>query len=243
MLGIHSFLYHKIYKRSLGGIAIKTILKISSFLIVALCLYMIFQADWFVMLKSGDMDLIADYFEEEWQLALFITFILMLIQNLFTLVPLVLVVTINILLFGFYGGFFWSWATSVMGSLLAFLLYRYWLQTFLTTKVNSDIRSKIENNGFLFVFYARLFPFFPTSLINVTAGASTIKIYHYVSATVLGNLIYLLIVSLIVNGIVSASFESYVFFVALVIAIPLFYLYKRRKRKVKILQKDVAHFK
>src|SRR5690606_16654973 len=113
-------------------------------------------------------------------------------------------------------------------------------------KENYDLSKSLKPLLFITdsgVFYARLFPFFPTSLINVTAGASTIKIYHYVSATVLGNLACLLIVSLIVNGIVAVSFDSYVFLVALVIAIPLFYLYKRRKRKVKILQKDVAHFK
>lgn len=42
--------------------------------------------------------------------------------------PLALVVTLNVWIFSLFEGFMWSWVTSIIGSFVAFLLYRYWFQ-------------------------------------------------------------------------------------------------------------------
>lgn len=208
---------------------IKIILRVLSFLAIVLLVYWTLNTEWFSILKSGDMDATEEYLSEERLTTLLITFVLMTIQNLFTLVPLVLIVGINILLFGFVLGFLWSWSTSLACSIIAFLLYRYWLQSMFSKRINEEIKDKIERNGFLFMLYARMIPFIPSSFINITAGASSIKFTHYIGATAIGNFVYMFIMCLIVNGIISAEIENYAIVIALIGLMPIIYFIQKRK--------------
>ncbi|HEY4553622.1 MAG TPA: VTT domain-containing protein [Bacillaceae bacterium] len=177
------------------------------------------------------MSEIEGYLEKEIHIALFITFLLMVFQNLFTLVPLFLIITINIFLFGFLYGYLWSWGTSVAGGMAAFFLYRYWFQSFLANKISPGIKEKIEYNGLLYVLYARLIPFAPSSLINMASGVSSIKFSHYTLATMAGNLIYVFILCLIVNGLMSPNMQHYVIIALLLALLPGWYLYQRMKKR------------
>lgn len=211
----------------------KLFMKVISFLVIALSLLWMVNTDWFAILKSGDLDKIDAYFDKEIHIGLLITLLLMAFQNMFTIIPLVLVVTINILLYDFLNGFLWSWLTSIAGSLIAFLLYRYWLQSFLSGKINTALNEKIERNGFLFVFYMRLLPFAPSGLINIAAGASSIKFSHYFGATAFGNMIHIFLIGLIINGLFSAGIQDYVIPILLLALLPCIYFYKKYKRRVR----------
>lgn len=158
----------------------------------------------------------------------------MLIQNLFTLIPIVGIVVINIALFGLVCGYLWSLATSIIGALVAFIVFRYWFQSLLIKKVKRSYLEKLEQNGFLFVLLLRLIPFIPSSLINITGGVSSIRLIPFLTATFIGNAIYLLLLSFVANGLLSADMEGYVFVALLVAILPSIYLYRYLKQKTGI---------
>lgn len=171
-------------------------------------------------------------YENLW-LLLLVMFGLMLFQNVVTIIPLVAIVSLNITLFGFIGGFLWSWLTSLAGATVAFAAARYWFQDMVTGKLNPAWIRQIEKNGYLYVFLARLFPFAPSNLINFTAGLSSVPYRHYIAGTALGNFLFQLIVSLLVQGLLSEGADQTVsiavFAVLLVAAIVYQRVRKRRK--------------
>ncbi|MBS4206969.1 VTT domain-containing protein [Bacillus sp. FJAT-50079] len=175
------------------------------------------------------MDEVEKYISEEQLTTLFLTFSLMTIQNLFTLIPLILLVTINLFIYEFTLGFFWSWGTSVAGSIISFVLYRYWLQSLFRKRMDLEMKEKIESHGFLFILYLRLIPFVPSSLVNIAAGASTISFSRYVSATLIGNFIYIFMMCFFVHEMISANIEILPILSGLLGLLLIAYLIRKRK--------------
>lgn len=144
--------------------------------------------------------------------------LLMFLQNLFTFIPLILVITINIALFGFWRGYLFSTFSSVIGSTSIFLSIRYLFAGLFTSEKLKKYEQKINKNGFLFVLSGRILPFLPTNLINIVSGLSKMKISHFTSATAIGNMIYGLVLASISYGLVSAS-QQYKQLIYLLIAV------------------------
>lgn len=164
--------------------------------------------------------------------------VIMILQNLFTFIPLILVISVNMSLFGFAYGYLYSWMCSVIGSTLIFLATRYWFQNLLTKNLDRKYLKKVEKNGFSFVLMGRIFPFVPTNLINLSAGISTIKTKHFIMATALGNMIYSFVLSAVARGVISAANENLFFtIIAVVVVLVIVVGYKvRKKRKQKATQ-------
>ncbi|WP_059104951.1 TVP38/TMEM64 family protein [Shouchella shacheensis] len=192
--------------------------KIASFALALALLIWLLRSEWFAVLNSDNMTMVEFAETKGFPALMLASLMLMMVQNLATVVPLALIVVLNVLLFGFLYGYLWSWLTSMAASLLAFYLYRYWLFALVSSKVNKTWRRKMEKNGFLYVFFARLIPVMPTSLINLVAGASSISGRHYFLATALGNMIYLLVLSFVINGLFSAELEAFVLACFLIVA-------------------------
>lgn len=128
-------------------------------------------------------------------LILFIMLALMILQNLFTFIPLLLIITINISIFGFWFGYLYSCFCSVIASTLIFISIRYLFANSFTSAKFVKFNKKIEKNGFKFVLLGRILPFLPTNLINIVAGLSSMKIKDFILATTIGNIIYGLVLS------------------------------------------------
>ncbi|MEI4769070.1 VTT domain-containing protein [Psychrobacillus sp. FJAT-51614] len=209
--------------------------------LLLLILFLLLNKDLISMLLDGDVEGIRSYLNKNMEFALFFLFIVMLIQNSFTVFPLILVITINITLFGFINGFLWSWLTSVVASVIVYYSVRYIFQEFIMEKFNPKLIKKIDENGFTYVFQARIFPFVPTSIINILAGLSTIRLFPYLLATSIGNLLYFFVLALIPAGILSAEWDEYMIWVIIIAAVALYYLIKlarNKKRKAVTLDKD-----
>lgn len=164
-------------------------------------------------------------------LILLIMLVIMCLQNLFTFIPLIVVITVNIALLGFWQGYLYSCACSVIGSTIIFLSIRYFFPNIFTSEKFKKYEEKIDRNGFLFVLSGRILPFMPTNLINIISGMSTIKIAHFISATTLGNMIYGFVLASASFGILSAAHNRLVLWlvVTAVIAMLLFRLIKIRR--------------
>jgi uncharacterized membrane protein YdjX (TVP38/TMEM64 family) len=184
------------------------------------------------MMKSGDLDTIVD--KNVWFI-LTITLLMMIIQNTFTVIPLILVITVNYLLFGFMKGFLWSWLTSIIGSAIIFFGTRYLFQGWVKRKIDLSLRSKIEKNGFKFVFQARIIPFIPTSFINILSGVSSIKFSSFIIATCVGNFLYFFFMILIPAGLINIQINDYVLEASILLIFLLIFIFilkgRRKKRQ------------
>lgn len=211
-------------------------------------LFFVWNKDLIMLLLDGDVEAVRIFLDKNIGYSLVFMALIMLIQNSFTVFPLILVITINITLFGFINGFLWSWLTSVFASTVVYYCVRYIFQDLIIEKFNTKLLEKIDSNGFTYVFQARIFPFVPTSLVNILAGLSTIRIFPYLFATATGNFLYFFILALIPAGILSAELDEYIIWGVIVTAVFLYYVYKivKRKRKsapsnIDALEQEVKH--
>jgi uncharacterized membrane protein YdjX (TVP38/TMEM64 family) len=203
--------------------------KMGSFLVFLILIVIFINTKTFSLLIKGDFLAIAES-DGLWVLLL-LSLGLMIIQNLFTVIPLILLISINVTMYGFVYGYIWSWVTSIIGALVSFLVVRFWFQEIFIKKLNEKMKEKIENNGFAFVFIGRIFPFVPTSLINIAAGLSSINLKHFTFSTILGNMIYMFVLALIPLGIMSINIEYYIYFILIGLFIASYLSYKMVKRK------------
>lgn len=155
----------------------------------------------------------------------------MVVQNLVTVIPLVAVISVNVALFGLPGGFAWSWITSLAGAIVAFAIARFGFQDLVSRRLKREWLERIEENGYLYVFLARLFPFAPSNLINYTAGVSVIPFRHYVASTALGNLIFQLTFSLLVEGLMSEGTGQIVSVAVFAVLLAAVLVYRRHRNK------------
>lgn len=198
-----------------------------------LLLFFVFNQDLIKLLLAGDVENIRSFLYKNRSYALIFMALVMLIQNSFTVFPLILVITINVTLFGFLNGFLWSWFTSMLSAVIVFYGARYILQDMIIEKFNPKLLEKVDASGFAYVFQARIFPFVPTSLVNILGGLSTIRVLPYLIATAIGNFLYFFVLALIPAGILKANFNEYIIWVVILAVVLLYYFIKmvRRKRK------------
>jgi uncharacterized membrane protein YdjX (TVP38/TMEM64 family) len=207
--------------------------RIVSFAALTIILLMLFKTGSLTTLLQVDQNGIRELANNNSALILLFMLVIMAIQNIFTIIPLIVVISVNISLYGFLYGYLLSWISSVIGGTLVFLAARYWFQVFLTNKLNRKWLDKIEKNGLLYVFLGRIFPFVPTSLINITAGVSVVTVKHFIIGTTIGNMLYFFILSLIAYGVMSAVNEQVLYIVlGVVVLLGLFSIYKMKKKRL-----------
>lgn len=207
----------------------KLIIGLSCFIAVVICL-------WTVTYKSGisvsdlSPQLILELAHNNILIVVLIMLLLMTLQNLFTFIPLILVITVNITLFGFWRGYLFSSLSSVIGSTSIFLSIRYFFSGLFSLEKLKKYEQKIEKSGFLFVLSGRILPFLPTNLINIVAGLSKMKISHFISATAIGNMAYGLVLASISLGVLSFSQQHRQIFYGILIVIACLFIWRFIKR-------------
>src|SRR3954468_15544501 len=106
----------------------------------------------FRLLRNGDIDSIILSLKDTNFSKFFFTFFIMVIQNSFTIIPLIIIITLNYALFGFVNGLIWSWFTSIIAAGIWFFGSRYFFNDWVQKKSNPELLTKMEQNGLLFVF-------------------------------------------------------------------------------------------
>ncbi|MEH7013119.1 VTT domain-containing protein, partial [Neobacillus niacini] len=203
--------------------------------IILIIFIVVHNTQTFRLLRNGDLDSIILSLKDTTFSKFFFTFIIMVIQNSFTIIPLIIIITINYALFGFFNGLIWSWFTSIVAAGIWFFGSRYFFNDWVQRKTNPELLSKMEQNGLLFVFQARIIPFVPTSLINILSGLSSIKFKHFMIGTMFGNLIFFFVLSLIPAGLMEGNMEQNILLgIALVlVGIVVFYRLKKKQNRRK----------
>ncbi|MEC1397084.1 TVP38/TMEM64 family protein [Peribacillus simplex] len=210
----------------------KKVLTIIGLLVIAIFIYS--NAELFTLVWKSDLDSVIGILKENLLLTFIVTFVLMFVQNSFTIIPLILLLTINVTIFGFIYGYLWSWFTSVVASGFIFYAVRNWFQELLLKKIGEKWQETVVEHGFMYVFTGRIFPLIPTSLINLAAGVSTVTFKDFLLATALGNLIYFFFLSLIPYGLLSVEMNQYTLVALALLTLLFFIIYKRAKKKKKL---------
>ena len=182
-----------------------TPMKYVTFALVIILLIFASQTETFSILISGDPEALRSLSNDSIIGLLLLTLLLMTIQNIFTVIPVLLLISINVSIFGFIQGYIWSWIISIIGAVISFLTTRYLFQTFFTKYVNETLKQKIDEKGFWIVFSGRLLPFMPTSVVNIAAGISSIQFKKFLYATLLGNLVFFSLISYISQRLLSEN--------------------------------------
>ena len=123
--------------------------------------------------------------------------------------------------FGFTYALIGAMASAALTYAIGAMMGRAALESILGHRL-TDIRNKIARQGVLAVAAVRLVPVAPFTLVNLVAGASGIRLTHYLVGTVLGLLPGLVLMSLLGNQIMrivaSPSPIDILVFVALIAA-------------------------
>ncbi len=199
--------------------------------ILVVTIYFLINTELFYTLRAGEFDHLYNTVSDQLPLLLFITFIVILIQNTLTVFPLILVLTKNIAFFGYFYGLIWSWLFSIIAAAIVFVSIRYFFKELLEKKISEDIKQKAEKNGFMYVLFTRVVPIAPTSIINMVSGVSSIKFKDFILATSLGNLIYFSVLSLVPLGFLNGTFDQMMIFIIVAIAFIVYFIYSKKKKK------------
>jgi uncharacterized membrane protein YdjX (TVP38/TMEM64 family) len=204
---------------------------LSLFAIIIAVFLIIHNTETFRLLRNGDLDTIILSLRNTTTSKFFFTFIIMVIQNSFTVIPLIIIITINYALFGFLNGLIWSWLTSIIAAGIWFFGSRYFFNDWVQRKTNPEILAKMEKNGLLFVFQARIIPFVPTSLINILSGLSSITFKHFIIGTMFGNLIFFFVLSLIPAGLMEGNMEQNILLAIAIILVGFVVIIRLKKKQ------------
>ena len=218
-------------KEALNKFTNKNWLILGGFLL--LLVFLIMNRQIITLLVNQDIEATQDFLDDNMLHAVVFMLVIMILQNSFTVFPLLLVISINITLFGFINGFLWSWISSIIAAIAVFYSVRYLFQERLIEKFKPELLKKIDANGFSYVFQARVFPLVPTSLVNILGGLSTVRIWPFILATTIGNFLFFFALALIPAGLLSEELDETLIWVVLIGAILAYYLFKlvRKKRK------------
>ena len=135
-----------------------------------------------------------------------------ILETFFPFLPLVFFVTLNVIVFGFFPGYLYSYIGNTAGSILLFFIVRYIrknkLQDFFKNHDKfTEFQSKLQNKDFSILFVLFSFPFTPSFLVTGLAALSDFKFPHFLVSLLLGKLI--MVFSLAFIGFnISSFFET-----------------------------------
>lgn len=128
--------------------------------------------------------------------------LLVMVEAFLPFLPLSLFVAINVMIFGFWQGYLYSWLGNVFSSILLFFLIRkYWANRFYKkahkNKKFWDAFSWIKKRGFIAIFLLLSFPFTPSFLICGLCALSGVKSETFVYSIIFGKLLMMFSLSYI----------------------------------------------
>ena len=118
---------------------------------------------------------------------------LMSIESIVPMIPLVALITINILILGKVVGFFVSWFFTILGCILSYMIFKYGFgkKFDILTEDKETInkyKKVIRNISFPTLCLIIAMPLTPAFVVNIVAGLLKIDFKKYVVALMIGKL-------------------------------------------------------
>ncbi|MEG6522383.1 TVP38/TMEM64 family protein [Desulfotomaculum sp. 1211_IL3151] len=140
----------------------------------------------------SDPENLAEYLRSFGAMTVVVCLALMILQTLFTPLPLFLLAGANGFIFGVAYGILLTLAGSMLGSTLAFYVARGFGRGFVSRYLKESYIHKVDEmshrEGPWVVFMARLIPVIPSSMISYVAGLSKMTFRGFFIATVVGKM-------------------------------------------------------
>jgi uncharacterized membrane protein YdjX (TVP38/TMEM64 family) len=141
-------------------------------------------------------------------LAVLVSVLLNIVISIVGVFPSAFLTAINVTVFGFWGGFWVSLFGEVVGSLVAFWLYRKGFRKFIGERSKHSPRvlklvHATTRDAFLFVIGLRLIPFVPSGLVTLYAAVGSMSFVSFAVASSLGKVPALFIEVSAVNAVVN----------------------------------------
>lgn len=157
---------------------------------------------------SGPEDL-AEYLRSFGAMTVFVSTLLMVLQTLFTPLPLFLLAGANGFIFGLWYGVLITLGGSVLGASIAFYLARGFGRGLVSRCIKENYMAKVDqmshSRGPWMVFMARLVPVIPSSIISYVAGLSKMTFRGFFIATAIGKLPEIVIYTALGHGFQQAE--------------------------------------
>ncbi|WP_347861208.1 TVP38/TMEM64 family protein [Salimicrobium sp. PL1-032A] len=151
-----------------------------------------------------------------------------MIEAFLPVLPLIVFVVANAVVYGLFQGFLYSWIGATTGAVLVFLLVRKLgrQRFFLFLRKHKQVKRVmvwLEEHGFGPLFLLMCFPFSPSAIINVVAGLSGVKTRDFLLAAVLGKSVMIFSITFVGDSITSFT-SNPVKTIVVLIGISLFWL-------------------
>ncbi|GAB6157284.1 VTT domain-containing protein [Desulfotomaculum varum] len=176
-------------------------IKRKSFILIAVCIMVaavLFYArgtHWYSFWSKppfSSPEHLADYLRSFGAMTVVISLSLMVMQTLFTPLPLFLLAGANGFIFGLWYGILITLTGSVIGASIAFFLARGFGRGLVCRFLKETYMVKVDrmscHEGPWMVFMARLIPVIPSSIISYVAGLSRMTFRGFFIATAVGKL-------------------------------------------------------
>lgn len=164
-------------------------------ILLLLVVLIVWRWEWVMALRNDNLSYFTDELFDQWGYGILLfTIPLMIVQNVVTLFPILILIVFHFVVFGVWGGMLFSFIGTVAGALLCFLLARFaagnWIERYWEkneVKLEHVIQS-ISRYGVYMIVLLRSIPVMPSNLISIAAAASPIRYRSYVYSTIFGNL-------------------------------------------------------
>lgn len=135
--------------------------------------------------------------------------ILPMIESFFPPLPLSLVVTTNVIMFGPFFGYMYSWIGTCIGSMIVYLLLsKYGRKKFSRIEkkyqVVANASNWVKHKGGIAIFILLCFPFTPSIAVAVLSALTGLSRRTYLKALISGKMIMILLLSIIGYNIFAA---------------------------------------
>lgn len=150
--------------------------------------------------------------------------LLTMVEAVFPPLPLVVFVTINVIAYGFWPGYIYSFIGTFVGSWFMFLLIRRFGKSHFASLIHRTKRFEtllhwIKIKGFMPVFILLTFPLTPSIVVCGLAGLADVRKEEYAIALFLGKLVMVMSLSVIgynVESFVTQPVKSVLFILGVI---------------------------
>jgi uncharacterized membrane protein YdjX (TVP38/TMEM64 family) len=174
--------------------------------LAAILIHFLFYTKEGLKISHSNIQGLSDYLKSFGSFAIVLGVLAILVQTFIPFCPFMLIAGANVLIFGLFYGFIINYIASCLGAFLAFIFARFFGHNWVERKLMRypmivQFNKRMETEGFFYVLLGRLIPIFPSSIVNLGAGISKIRIRHFLFATLLGKFPIVFMESLIAHDL------------------------------------------
>lgn len=134
--------------------------------------------------------------------------LLPLLEAFLPVLPLVVFVLANSVVYGLFKGFFYSWLGAVIGAISVFIIIRKlgdkrFFKFITRQKQVRRVMTWVEEHGFGPLFLLMCFPFSPSAIINIVSGLSKVNRQQFILAVLLGKSVMIFTIAYVGSSIAS----------------------------------------